>query len=66
MTFSVDRRGRIREYQVASLPIERHRHTLEHKVQSGAEEPEDGVDEIDPPENSEPVLVDEEYTTVEE
>ena len=65
VTMTVDRR-RVGKFEIASLPVESHRHTLEQEVKSRSEEPEDRVDKVDEPEYSKPALVDQEYATVEE
>ena len=65
-TLTVDRRRRVGKFEIASLPVESHGHTLEQEIKSRSEEPEDSVDEGDEPEYPEPALVDEEYATVEE
>ena len=66
VAFSVDRGLWIGEFQICALPIVICGDALKDEVDGCADEPEDGVDKVDPPEDAEPALIDKEDAAVEE
>lgn len=62
-----DRDGRwTGEFEVGAVPVEVDGHALKDEIKRGADEPHDRVDEVSPPVDLDPALVDNKDTAVEE